>query len=204
MLVLLVRHGATRLNTAQNTVVRGWKDEPLLPESRADILDTAEQLREYNPQAILSSDFMRDSQTAQILATALNISDITVEFDARTWDVGTYSGEPEDQVNAAILDLYQRPYERPPGSQESFNDFSGRWNSLLDRIMQRATIASMRPIIMVTHGRNIALTDAQFNFQLPEASRMPMPAGYGILAVDVQRKIQFDLVGESECVCVDV
>lgn len=185
-------------------MVRGWKDEPLRPTARGEIQATGEELKKYDPKWVVSSDFMRDSQTAQILATELGLVDTSVDYDARTWDVGSYSGKPESEVQDAITDLYRRPWEIPPGSGESFNDFAARWEKFLQRSMNMATIEGMRPGIIVTHGRNIALTDSQYNFKPTDDSSMPLPAGYGILSVSPDRSVQFDIVGESESVCVDV
>lgn len=204
LLIVLVRHGRTKLNSASNTIVRGWKDEPLMDSKRGEIIDTARELKQYDPKWVVSSDFMRDSQTAQILASDLQLSDTGVDYDARTWDVGQFSGQPESQVNDAIHDLYLRPWEVPPGSGESFNDFAARWTKFLDRQMSMATIEVMRPGIIVTHGRNIALTDAQYNFKTTSEGLMPLPAGYALLTVANDRSVQFNIPGESECVCVDI
>lgn len=202
--MLLVRHGATKLNSAKNPIVRGWKDEPMAPQARADVRATARELRPYGPKALVSSDFMRDAETAQVLAAELGIASMETDFDARTWDVGTYSGKPEDEARDAINDLYRRSWETPPGSQESFDEFAARWLKFLDKRMQAAQIEAMRPYLVVTHGRNIALTDSNFNFKLPEDGLMPMPSGYGVLSITPERKIAFEVQGEAESVCIDI
>ena len=185
-------------------MVRGWRDDPLLPQSLNDARKTAKDLKQYAPQWIVSSEFMRDSQTAMVLADELGISDISADYDSRTWDVGEYSGQPEDQVNPAILQLYRRPWEPCPGSIESFNEFTDRWLGFLDSKMALASIESMRPGIIVTHGRNIALSDSHFNFKRPEDGYMPLPAGYGVLSVNTDRSLRFELQGDSEPVINDV
>ena len=204
MLIILVRHGATALNNSAKPSVRGWRDDPLETSSFADVRKTARAIRQYSPQWVTSSDFMRDAQTKMILVDELGIADTEVEYDSRTWDVGTFSGKPEAEVNDAIQELYKRPWDTPPGSLESFNEFSARWQQFLDRKMQKAGIEGMRPGIIVTHGRNLALTDSYFNFKMPEDGLMPYPAGYGILSVANDRSLQYAYPGETECVCVDV
>src|SRR5215471_12839026 len=94
VLVILVRHGQTRFNDPSNPIMRGWKDEPLDDEGRLNVQLLAQRLRKYSPQWVCSSDFMRDTETSNILASHLNVSGIETDFDARTWDVGALSGQP--------------------------------------------------------------------------------------------------------------
>lgn len=204
VLIILVRHGSTELNSAAKTIVRGWKDTELDNKGRLAVQLTAQKLRKFNAQHIISSDFTRDTQTKFLLAAALGISNLDVDYDARTWDVGAFSGQPEEEVQPAINELYRRTNERPPGSQESFDEFSERWFRLLDKKIEEArNISAMRPIIITTHGRNIALTDSKYNFKLPIEGRMPFPAGYALLSIGDDSLIQFDIAPPDECVCED-
>lgn len=202
--MLLVRHGATVLNNPSNPIVRGWEDAELAKDGENAVRQLAGELRQYNPQYIVSSDFTRDSSTAHILASRLGITNLETDYDARTWDVGSYSGKLESEVNPAIENLYDRSWETPPGSSESFDGFSKRWQQFLDRKMDLATIEGMRPIIVVTHGRNLALTDSYLNFKTAKDGMMPYAGGYGVISVAPDRSLQFQIQGESECVCTDV
>lgn len=204
VLVILVRHGHTELNNPGRPIVRGWKDAALTSEGEANVARTAMELAQFKPQWIVSSDFMRDSGTAQIIANKLGIADFSVDFDSRTWDVGAFSGKPEDEVADAINDLYRRTWQAPPGSDETFDQFSARWLNFLDRKMEQAQIDGMRPGVIVTHGRNIALSDSHFNHKMPEDGMMPYPAGYALVSVAPDRSVQCDIQGETECVCVDI
>lgn len=204
VLILLVRHGSTALNEPTVKLIRGWVDEPLDAKGQLDIIATAEKLRPYNPQYIFSSDFMRDTQTAQILASRLGVAGVESDFDIRTWDVGLFSGTPESDNNGAIQELYRRSWEVPPGSSESFDDFARRWLGILDCKMNFATIEGFRPTIIVTHGRNIALTDSHFNQKLAWDGTMPLAGGFAVIAVNPDRSVSCEIQGESECVCEDV
>ena len=204
VLILLVRHGKTKLNNPSNPMVRGWKDEDLSPEGRVGVQLLARELEPFKPQYVVSSDFMRDSATAQIIASKLGISNIELDYDARTWDVGDFSGKPESEVNPAIEALYRRTWETPPGSQESFDGFTRRWLDFLDRRMQFASIMGYRPSVIVTHGRNIALADSHFNHKMPEDGLMPFAGGYAVLSINPDRTVSLEIQGESECVCKDV
>lgn len=203
VLAILVRHGATELNNGAKKV-RGWEDVELSKAGENEVRRTAQELRQYDPQYIVSSDFTRDASTAQLIASQLNISNIETDFNARTWDVGSFSGQPESEVNPAIEQLYGRSWETPPGSSESFDGFSRRWQQFLDSKMDFATIEGMRPIIIVTHGRNLALTDSYLNFKTPRDGMMPFAGGYGLISVTPDRSLDYQIQGESECVCQDV
>lgn len=204
VLILLVRHGKTKLNNPSKPMVRGWKDEDLSPEGRTAIQLLAGKLAPYDPQSVVSSDFMRDSASAQILASRLGLSNVETDYDARTWDVGEFSGKPELEVNPAIEALYHRQWDTPPGSSESFDGFTKRWLNFLDRRMNLASIEGNRPAIVVTHGRNIALTDSHFNHKMPEDGLMPFAGSYAVLSVNPDQTVSCDIPGESECVCADV
>lgn len=205
VIAILVRHGQTPDNTAVNTKVRGWHDIELSNEGRLNVQITAMKLRKFKPQAIVSSDFMRDSETAEILAGRLGIADKEVDYDARTWDTGLFSGQPEKVVQPAIDDLYLRSWEAPPGSGESFDTFSKRWQSFLDRKLEYAAkVEAARPLIIVTHGRNIALADSYFNHKLPQDGIMPLAAGYAVISVGLDYKINVEVIPPSEGVCQDV
>ena len=205
LLIILVRHGKTALNNPSDPLVRGWVDAELSGAGRLDVQMAAQKMKKYAPQAIVSSDFMRDTQTAQLLAARIGIASVETDFNSRTWDVGLYGGRPESEVQQAINTLYERTWEAPPGSNESFDQFSERWFSFLDRQIELArNIPSMRPMIIVTHGRNIALTDSKYNFKLPNKGMMPYPAGYALLAVGEDRGVDFAISPPDECVCSDL
>lgn len=203
VLVILVRHGATSLNNGAKKV-RGWEDVELSKQGESTIRQLAGDLKQYGPQYIVSSDFTRDASTAHILASQLGLSNIEVDYNARTWDVGTFSGHPESEVNPAIEELYRQSWKAPPGSSESFDGFSKRWLDFLDRKMDFATIDGMRPVIVVSHGRNLALTDSYLNFKMAPDGMMPYAGGYGTISVAPDRSLQYQIQGESECVCKDV
>lgn len=183
--------------------MRGWKDFELTPEGRELVKRTAVQLEPYEPKYIYHSDFMRDSETAHIIGEHFRISP-ECDFDARTWDVGLFSGQPEAEANQAILELYKNPWRTPPGSSESFNIFSKRWVNFLENKMdEAANIPSRRPTVIVTHGRNIALTESHINGTLPWESDMSMPAGFSTVNVEPDRMLNLKFITETEPVLVD-
>ena len=203
-LVILMRHGRTKANEGGTPLIRAWKDYPLDEAKKGQITATAEELKAYGIKEAFSSDLMRDTETAQIVVGILGIHSDT-DFDARTWDMGTFEGRPLEEVNPAIEQLYKKPWELPPGSSESFNDFSMRWQKFLDRKMYlAANVAAMRPVLIVTHGKNIALTESYIDGILPETAEMPLPAGYAVISVNEDRSLNLEMKGKTEPVIEDI
>lgn len=203
-IVILMRHAATALNDPKHPVVRGWKDQELAPEGCMQAQLTANKLRAYNPKCVYSSDFMRDTQTGQIVASILNIP-LEADFDSRTWDVGVYSGMPESEANPPIIEIYKHPWMTPPGSTESFNDFSGRFIAFLERKLKyAAAVDTARPVVIVTHGRCVAIAQAHLQGLNAWECLMPMPAGFATITVNVDRTLQMDFITPTEPVIADV
>ncbi len=201
--MILARHGRTQLNNPENPLLRAWEDMPLSPEGQLDAKLLAYKLRFFRPKSVSSSDLMRDAETAHIIAHELNITKRHPKFNYRTWDMGTYAGKPEKDVAASVADLYKRPWEKPPGSDESFNDFAKRFVEELEGELEWAAKVE-RPTIVVTHGKNIAMADSHITGREPLDGRMPMPGGYAVIRVLDDRALALDYYGDTENVVKDV
>jgi len=203
-LVILMRHGSTRANEGK-PVIRAWKDYQLDENGKIEAQLTARKLEEYKPALIISSDLMRDTETAHIVSEVLKQPNLETDYGARTWDMGRFEGQPLKDANQAIEQLYKHPWDKPPGSSESFNDFSGRWQRFLDRKMYlAANVAEMRPVLIVTHGKNIALSQSYVDGILPEKAEMPLPAGYAVISVGEDHGLEIEMKGKTESVIEDV
>jgi len=204
-LVILMRHGSTRANEGGEPVIRAWKDYQLDDKGKIGAQLTARKLADYKPGLIVSSDLMRDTETAHIVSAVLGQPNLETDFGARTWDMGNFEGQPLKEANPAIEEFYKHPWEKPPGSSESFNDFSARWQSFLDRKMYlAANVAEMRPVLIVTHGKNLALSQSYIDGILPEKAEMPLPAGYAVISVSEDRSLEIEMMGKTENVIEDV
>lgn len=185
--------------------MRGWKDEELAPEGHLGVQLTAQKLRPYDIKYIISSDFMRDQQTAHIIAEKLNVSNIDVDWDARTWDTGDLSGKPESEANPAIRDIMQRPWLSAPGGSESFDEFGQRWTAFLDaKLYLAANVDQFRPVCIVTHGRNLAYTQSYLQHLPLVDCQMPMPAGFLTISIQPNRSLTIDYPTPTEPVLTDV
>lgn len=202
-LVILMRHGQTALNDPKNPRLRAWKDVPLDPAGKIDVQLTANRLRKYKPGYAFSSDLMRDAETCQIVSGMLDIG-AEQDFNARTWDMGRFEWQLLADVNGAVAELYARPWEYPPGSSESFNDFAARWQKFLDLKMDAAAkIDGWRPILIITHGKNIALAQSYIEGVEPAKATMPLPAGFAVINVNDDRSLSLNNVTKTEPVIED-
>jgi broad specificity phosphatase PhoE len=203
-LLVLMRHGKTLANDPKNPKVRGWMDSPLSPEGKIDVQVEAQKLRFFNFKAIISSDFMRDIQTAHLVGDALKLSP-EVDYNVRTWDTGNYSGKPEGEVNQAIGEIYKKPWLKPPGSSESFDEFSRRWLKFLDNQLTLAGSGpAFRPTLIVTHGRNIALSHSYLSGIPSWEAEMPMPARSAVISVADHGLLEIELDQDKEPILSDV
>ncbi len=204
LLLILIRHGATQLNDPAAPRVRGWDDTELSDSGKLEVQMAAEKLKQYDLKQLYHSDFMRDSQTAQIIGNKLNINADT-EWDARTWDTGLFSGQLESVANPAIFEIYKRPWQSAPGGSESMNEFLARWQRLLDSKIDLASrVPVLRPLGIVSHGRPIAATDSYVNDKPLLEGYMPYPAGFALLSVGLDRKLNFEIVPPQEPITQDV
>lgn len=204
ILLILCRHGATAANDAEEPKVRGWDNLPL---DDSGILGTqllGHKLKSMNPKKIIHSDFMRDGQTANIIANIVATNDLESDWDLRTWDVGQFSGKTLKDVNPAIEYLYKNPWLAPPGSSETFNEFSARFTKALDKYITLATIDDFRPVVLVSHGKNIALAKTYVDGGNAWESVMPKPGGYATISVTPERTLAISIDGPTENVIEDV
>lgn len=174
-----MRHGRTKLNEAHR--VRAWEDPPLDDMGRLDAQITANKLKIYRPKVVYSSDFMRDTGTAEIIALLCGNVPIEVDFGLRTANIGTLSGQKE----ADVVDITRRWYEdryTPAPSGETFANFMKRFmNCLAPKIELARELKQFQPTVCVTHGKNLAVLDHYYNGFAPQDSHMPLPGGFGVI-----------------------
>jgi|SRR5882672_184809 len=149
-----VRHGDTDLNEesgekSHDQPIRGWSDVSLNADGRKEAKKASKSVKDLDITHIVSSDLPRAKETARIIGKEIGI---TPDFHPglRTWDLGDLTEskgkEAHDQVDHYCQDAKD---ERPPGSSESFNEFTNR---IIDTTKQ---IANEHPdehrVLIVSH-----------------------------------------------------
>lgn len=202
VLLILCRHGATAANEGEPKV-RGWTDFELDDHGKLEAQLLGNRLKKYAIKKIIHSDFNRDTQTAHIIANIVVTNDIEPDYDLRTWDVGNFSGKPLSEANPVIEEIYKNPWIKPDGSDESFNDFSRRFIGALEKYMNLASIDVFRPILIVTHGKNMALAQTYIEGGNAWEARMPLPGKMAVISVNPDTTLRIDME-ESEPVIEDI
>jgi len=143
MEICLIRHGETDWNVSGR--LQGREDIPL----NANGISQAEQcglnLKRGNWRAIITSPLLRARQTADVIASVLNIGPVSEDIGLIERDYGKASG----------LTVEERSKRFPDGKYEGIED----WNDLRDRVfgaLQRNTVKfASDNIIVVSHGSAI-------------------------------------------------
>ncbi len=163
--ILLIRHGATALNSDDHTVdrIRGWSDWPLSDQGKEEAKKLA--FLDGIPDILLTSDLIRAQQTAVIIANTLDIEmALPPTEDFRPWNVGDFVGRSAAEV-VPLLAQYatQKPMLAVPGG-ESFLAFHDRFFLGLLRALQ----CYPGLIGIVTHHRCERLLKAWAKASYPE------------------------------------
>lgn len=204
VLALLIRHGRTKANEGKNPKLRAWEDYPLDDAGKLDAQLAAQKIAFYKPKMIYSSDLVRDTQTATIIAGICGNIPYQTDFGFRTADVGTLSGMPEKDTRDRILRWYQNPDEPAP-SGESFNNFARRlWKSYEPKLELARDVAAFRPSIFTTHGRDIAYLHSYYTGIPAEEASMPLPGGIAMVRSNQDGVDTFEFLSETEPVQADV
>lgn len=152
-MVVMIRHGDTKLNDPKKELLRGWLDVPLTDEGMHVAQEAAEKLRDMPVHKIYASDLNRAVQTAQEIGGRL---DKEVEFLGafRPWNLGIMTGEPVLEILDEMFYYIDHPDKKVPEG-ESFNTFKDRFLMAF-----KPLVNDPRMFVLVTHSRNIMLTQA--------------------------------------------
>jgi broad specificity phosphatase PhoE len=134
----ILRHGATALNVDSSGTerMRGWSNMPLTPAGLEQAKSLARRMAHVGLKVIVSSDLLRATQTAQLVAEAAK-AQLMFDKRLRTWDVGEFAGAYSSVVYEDIMKYAQfKPERKIPGG-ESFCEFKDRVFGSLRDMMQK-------------------------------------------------------------------
>ena len=103
--LLLARHGETEWNRTGR--FQGHADPPLSEIGREQAAALAERLAGNGIRAIYTSDLLRASETAQLVATRLGL-EVVEEAGLREIDVGSWSGLTRDEIASSDPEGFER------------------------------------------------------------------------------------------------
>ncbi|MEP6717325.1 MAG: histidine phosphatase family protein [Terriglobia bacterium] len=176
--VILVRHGETEANRQRRFAES--EDIPLTDTGRRQSAEIAARLaREFRPDLLLSSPFLRARQTSEIIGSALDLKpEVTSGIHER--DFGCLKGRPyEDMGEMMLADPAYNPRShwlwKPPAG-ESLHEVRLRAFSALDALRE----GRAREILVVCHGAVIQAICAQITGEWRE-SYVPPNCGFAVL-----------------------
>jgi broad specificity phosphatase PhoE len=148
--ILLVRHG----NTTYDNKVDALLDPPLNEDGMERLRRTIKFLDDspYRSPRILSSPLQRALKVADMISRGN--SRVTTHNEALPWNLGDLMGKPTAKAGPTIDLLKSLPDLTAPHG-ESYRTFHNRWEAFLHRVMRYAELRAERPIMIVSHSRNI-------------------------------------------------
>jgi len=152
----LARHGRTAWNLERR--FQGTTDIPLDDVGRAQALELADALR-GRFETVLASNLARASETAQIVANALNLELLARDPDLRERGYGKFEGLTADECAAQYPEVWNDPKRDrnflPPGG-EPVEEVAARVTRGLLRCVERLR-GRYQSALVVSHGTALRL-----------------------------------------------
>lgn len=149
--IILARHGETAWNTLH--IFQGRTDLPLNENGKAQAQAVAQQLATLDIDHLISSDLLRASQTAEIIAVSHPARpQILLDERLREISFGQWEGLDEDSINEVLPGEMNSwkcdPYFIPTGG-ESVSQAMERVESLITELRNET---DGKTIVLVAHG----------------------------------------------------
>jgi broad specificity phosphatase PhoE len=192
--LIFVRHGETDANRTHTFAVSG--DIPLNENGRRQARETALRIvKQFKPQRILSSEFLRARQSAEIISEELKLP-LEIFEGIHERDLGCLKGEPyEKELEMAQLDTLfdasQRWLWRPPQG-ESFEDVRVRVASAIEKLREQY---AGEEVVVVSHGGVMLSTWAHFRKSW-EGAQIPPNCGMIVIPYHADGFLSPELIEE--------
>jgi 2,3-bisphosphoglycerate-dependent phosphoglycerate mutase/probable phosphoglycerate mutase len=146
--LILVRHGESRGNR-ERIFANSPHDLPLTELGYQQAQAAARRIGElFRPSLVVSSEFVRASETARVIAEALGVP-LRVEGNLHEREVGVHRGLSYDSLAQAPDYDAMRPWAWKPAGGESYEEVQARAAPIMDRL------AAAHPdddVVLVSHG----------------------------------------------------
>ena len=173
--LILIRHGETVKNLLGR--IHNYSDDDILTEDGTkQVLKTAEAIKSYKLDIIVSSREKRAKQTGEIIASVLKVKfDFIDGLEERNW--GVYAGKSWSEIEAVLKNMsLEERYKFVPENGESWQQFENR---LIKSIKFLIDKFPGKNLVVVTHGGVIRVLmpfllglpkEESFKYDLPNAS----------------------------------
>ncbi|MCE7746679.1 MAG: histidine phosphatase family protein [Candidatus Heimdallarchaeota archaeon] len=155
MRVVLIRHGQSEGNILQ--VIQGQEDYPLTKKGEEQAHKAGRELKEtHHFDRIYSSDLLRATKTAEIIASYFNGMEITFSEKLRELHFGSFQGrkslELTDEDKVCLNSCWNNSTKRYPDG-ETVEELSARVTEVFSEITNSNTENST--ILIVCHRRTL-------------------------------------------------
>jgi broad specificity phosphatase PhoE len=146
--LILVRHGESSGNR-DRIFATAPHDLPLTALGYRQAQAVAARIAQlFSPTLVISSAYLRASETARIIAGALGVP-LEVETDLHEREVGAHRGRSYDSLREAPDYDPQRPWAWKPEGGESHEEVQARVAPVLDKLARKH---ADQDIVVVSHG----------------------------------------------------
>lgn len=146
--LILVRHGES-LGNRERIFATSPHDLPLTELGYEQAQAAAHRIAKlYRPSLVVSSAYVRASETARIIAGALGVP-LRVELDLHEREVGAHRGLSYDSLTQAPDYDAVRPWAWKPQGGESYQEVQARVAPTMDRL---AADHPEEDVVLVSHG----------------------------------------------------
>lgn len=145
---ILMRHGEAdhNLDKTINSSPDDLNSSELTDKGREDAKKVAGKLKDEDVDIILSSDFIRTKETAEIISDEIGI-DMETDERLRETDFGEFHGEPGRKYHQYFKNTQEKFSKRPPEG-ENLRDVAKRLLNLLEEIEEKY---EDKNIVIVSH-----------------------------------------------------
>lgn len=173
--IILVRHGETDAN--RQRCFADSDDIPLTDTGRNQARELALRLsREFRPEVLVSSEFLRARQTSEIIADVLGLSTEAIR-GIHERDFGCLKGYPYERLGEMMAHSGVEPWKWSPRGGESLDDVRRRAMEAIEALRVRYP---RREIVVVCHGAVIQGICAHITGKWSETS---VPANCGLVTI---------------------
>lgn len=161
-----LRHGDT-IRTAKGKEIIYSREEDaslgLTDQGKNRVKSLASRIKNYKIDVIISSDYFRARETAEITAQALGLK---IKFDKKLRDVdlGEFRGKPKEELYRAFPDMRKRFYKKPRRGE----DWLHCRKRMLKFIKETEKKYKSKNILVVSHGDPLWLLEGALKGRLQE------------------------------------
>jgi broad specificity phosphatase PhoE len=175
--LILVRHGES-VGNRDRVFALAPHELPLTELGYAQAQTAAKRIGElFRPTLVVSSEYVRASETARIIAGALGVP-LRVELNLHEREVGAHRGRSYDSFLESPDYDAARPWTWKPEGGESYEEVQRRVAPILDRL---AAGHAAEDVVVVSHGGVMVTLWA---YAASEWNGAHVPANCGIVLIE--------------------